>query len=405
MELYYQHPMLSECSAIVLDCIKCDNAFAIVLDRTVIFPESGGQLSDTGFIDESEVLRAGIVDGRILHYCDAPFEIGMTVTVRLDIPARLDHTAQHTGEHILSGLAFKLFGAHNVGFHMAKDYCTIDLDRFLDEAELIRLQLAANAAVQADLPITFQTVSGTEAGALPLRKLADKLSDTTEDVRIVYIDGGSIDSCTCCGTHFASTGSVGAILITDAQKYKGGIRLFFSCHERAIRHSIDEHRILTSLARRFSTSAAELPTAVSKLQSDLSSARQEIKSKSLLISELLACTLLSDARLVNSTLCIVKLFDSLTASDLKPLSDRLLEKSESPLVALLFCKGAGGTEYRMVCSPGVKLSMRDLCSAVNAALDGKGGGSPTFAQGKSSRSVTSDELVMLENYIASVLKA
>ena len=59
----------------------------------------------------------------------------------------------------------------------------------------------------------------------------------------------------------------------------------------------------------------------------------------------------------------------------------------------------------MVCSPGVKLSMRDLCSAVNAALDGKGGGSPTFAQGKSSRSVTSDELVMLENYIASVLKS
>ena len=105
MELYYQHPMLSECSATVLDCIKCDNAFAIVLDRTVIFPESGGQLSDTGFIDESEVLRAGIVDGRILHYCDAPFEIGRTVTVRLDIPARLDHTAQHTGEHILSGLA------------------------------------------------------------------------------------------------------------------------------------------------------------------------------------------------------------------------------------------------------------------------------------------------------------
>lgn len=405
MELYYQHPMLTECTAKVLSCAERDGRYAIELDRSIIFPEGGGQLSDSGQINDAVIFEAKTEKGHVIHFCSKPFDEGSSVTLRLNTAARLDHTAQHTGEHIISGLASKLFNAHNVGFHMAKEYCTVDFDIFLDQNQLIDLQLAANAVVTANLPITTELVSGAEAASRPLRKLADKLSTATEDIRIVYIDNGNIDSCTCCGTHFERTGEVGAILITDSQKYKGGIRCWFACGERAIRHAISCQSELSALAQSFSTSREELPTAVQKLRNDLSTCKQEIKSKSELLTELLSTELLSDIAVSGGTGYIVKRFDTLSPADLKALSDKLISRTASPLAALLFCNTLSGTEYRMVCTDGVKLSMRELCSAVNAAVSGKGGGAACFAQGKTSKSVSNDDIDMLERYLISVLNA
>lgn len=405
MELYYRQPILTECTAKVLSCAERDGRYAIELDRSIIFPEGGGQLSDSGQIDDAIIFEAKTEKGHVLHFCSKPFAEGSSVTLRLNVSARLDHTAQHTGEHIISGLASKLFNAHNVGFHMAKEYCTVDFDIFLDQNQLTELQLAANAAVTANLPITTELVSGKEAASRPLRKLADKLSGATEDIRIVYIDNGNIDSCTCCGTHFQYTGEVGAILITDSQKYKGGIRCWFACGERAIRHAIFCQSELSALAQRFSTSREELPSVVQKLRNDLSACNQEIKSKSDLLTELLSTELLSGIESSGSTGYIVKRFDALSPADLKTLSDKLITKTASPLAALLFCNTPSGTEYRMVCTDGLKLSMRDLCSAVNAAINGKGGGSSSFAQGKTSKSVSDDDIDMLEHYLSSVLSA
>lgn len=248
-------------------------------------------------------------------------------------------------------------------------------------------------------------MNGAEAASRPLRKLADKLSTATEAIRIVYIDNGNIDSCTCCGTHFQHTGEVGAILITDSQKYKGGIRCWFACGERAIRHAISCQSELSALAQRFSTSRDELPTAVQKLRNDLSVCKQEIKSKLELLTELLSTELLSDIAVSGGTGYIVKRFDTLSPADLKALSDKLISKTASPLAALLFCNTSSGTEYRMVCTDGLKLSMRELCSAVNAAVTGKGGGNNSFAQGKTSKSVSDDDIDMLERYLISVLSA
>ncbi len=403
MELYYMHPMLTECTATVLFCEKTENGYAVALDQSIIFPEGGGQLSDKGFIDDAEIFFAKTIDGRTMHFCSTPFEVGSQIKLRLDIASRLDHTAQHTGEHILSGLASKLFNAKNIGFHMAVDYCTVDFDLFLNDSQLSELQVSANRAVRANLPITTELVNGTEAASRQLRKMADKLSSSTEDIRIVYIDGGNIDSCTCCGTHFARTGEVGAIFITDSQKYKGGTRIWFACGDRAIRHAISQQTELTSLARRFSTSRDELPNAVQKVQTELSSCKLELKIKSRLISELLGERLLSSAANVNSIDYIVKLLDYLAPVDLKMLSDFLIKNAVHPLIALLFCTTKSGTDYRMVCSSGIKLSMRELCDAVNIALNGKGGGNSLFAQGKTAKQVNNDDILMLENYVRTAL--
>ena len=406
MELYYQYPMVTETTASVLSCTEENGIFLVTLSSSPLFPEGGGQLSDTGRIDSVPVSEVRTVGGKTIHYCSSPLAVGKTVTVTLDVDARLDHSAQHTGEHILSGLAHKLFGAANVGFHMAKDYCTIDLDKFLTDEELKKLELAANEAVRRDLPITTELVSGSEAASRPLRKLAEKLKDSREQIRIVYVDGGNIDSCTCCGTHLHTSGEVGAILITDAQKYKSGVRIWFACGERAVLHAERLQSEVTALARRYSTSREELPTAIEKQIAELSACKQEIKTKANLLSELLSEKLISEAVRADTAEYIIKCFEGFTSSDLKAVTDRIIADNEGKrqLVVLLFSVTPSGTDYRMAATSGVKLPMRELCSAVNGILAGKGGGSPAFAQGKSARTVTDEDIASLRGYLASALR-
>ena len=171
---YYENGAL-ECEATVLGCRAVENGFEILTDVTSIFPESGGQLSDTGFIGNSRVTHAREEGSEVWHLCDKAVEAGAKVKIVADAGPRLDHTQQHSGEHILSGMASKLFGAKNVGFHMAEDYATIDLDTQLTHEQIKELQREANRAVQRNVPVTYETVQGEELEHIALRKQAKGL--------------------------------------------------------------------------------------------------------------------------------------------------------------------------------------------------------------------------------------
>ena len=94
----------------MLECEQAPQGFAVVLDRTVLFPEGGGQLSDTGTINGAAVKHVRETKGKIIHECAAEFPVGSKVTVQVNWTDRLDHMQQHCGEHILSYAFFKLFG-------------------------------------------------------------------------------------------------------------------------------------------------------------------------------------------------------------------------------------------------------------------------------------------------------
>ena len=112
-KLFENDAYLWECEAVVSACEPCKNGFAVELDKTVFFPEGGGQLSDRGKLGEAAVTHVAEENGRILHFCDKPLAVGSTVKAVVDGVVRLDHMQQHCGEHILSYAAWKLFGANN----------------------------------------------------------------------------------------------------------------------------------------------------------------------------------------------------------------------------------------------------------------------------------------------------
>lgn len=394
-KLYYHMPALACCEATVLSCKQTEKGYDVLLDQTVIYPEGGGQLSDKGFLNDIPVYHAREEDELVWHEVEAPLKEGALVSVRVDMDARRDYSVQHTGEHILSGVAKTLFDAVNVGFHMAEDYVTIDLDKFLDEAQLRKLERAANLAVQQNAPVTAELVDEHELEQIELRKQAKGL---TGEIRIVRV--GEADSCTCCGTHTAASGEVGAIKITAAAKYKGGTRIWFACGMRAVDASRREHEILDALARRFSTKAEDVTEAVKKQGDDNAALRAELKKRTETLFSMQAETLLKEARAEKGIKVVVHAAQNLSAQELRAFSEKLVAGGKT--VAALFSVNGGSLFYLFARGGEVALSMKQACDAANAMFSGKGGGRDDSAQGSAvfpGESAFSQALSQLESYL------
>ena len=138
-KLFENDSYLTRFTARVLSCAQGKKGYDVTLDQTAFFPEGGGQPYDTGTLGGVQVLEVHDRGGQIIHTCAAPLEVGSQVEGIVDWERRLDHMQQHSGEHIVSGLAHAKYGCDNVGFHMGSDVVTIDLNVELDQQQLEEL--------------------------------------------------------------------------------------------------------------------------------------------------------------------------------------------------------------------------------------------------------------------------
>lgn len=245
-----------------------ESRFAVVLDRTAFFPEQGGQKADRGTLGGASLLDAEIHEGVITHLLDAPLELGSEVCGKVDWGRRFDFMQQHTGEHILSGLANRLYGAENVGFHLSEREVQLDFSVQLSEAELEALEHAANQAIFRDIPVKAYYPNAEELAALNYRQK----KELTGAIRIVELKG--VDCCACCAPHVARSSEVGILKILSAMNYKGGTRLYIACGMRAVKDYAARIREAQQLSKLLSAPQGELSAAVVRVQEKAMAAEQ-----------------------------------------------------------------------------------------------------------------------------------
>lgn len=395
----YHNNGCTQCEATVLCCnTNKDGTFDILLDRTAIYPEGGGQLSDTGYVGTVRCLHARDEDGNIWHRCDRPLDVGQSVHVLADEAVRLDHTQQHTGEHMLSGLAHTMFGCTNVGFHMADDIVTVDFDKPLSSEQIAELELKVNEAIQRDIPTRTITVTPEEYETIEIRKKAKGLKG---EITVVY--AGGVDSCTCCGTHCESAGQVGALKILSHINYKGGVRISFVCGMRAIASMQQDASRMDAVARRFSTSADKAVDAVIRQGDELSALKRELKQRTDMLLTYRAKELIENASPCGKLKAVVTLEEGLEANELGFLCEKLC--GSNGIVAAVLTQKGDTLSYRVMRSSDVSLSMRELIQAVNALFAGKGGGRDDSAQGSAKFSGNArDAVAQLKDYICRRIK-
>lgn len=234
--------------------------YEVVLDRTLFFPEEGGQTPDKGVLGGEEVLDVQIHEDVITHILLQPLAVGATVTGEIDWKHRFYNMQQHSGEHLFSGLAYRRYGYKNVGFHLSDQIVTMDFDKVIPKEHLEELEWAVNEAIAANVEIKTGYPTKEEMETLEYRSK----KEIDGAVRIVEIPG--YDICACCAPHVRRTGEIGSFKIQTVQNYKGGVRISMLCGFRALEEYRKKSDIIAELTSILTTNQEALAENVSKLK-------------------------------------------------------------------------------------------------------------------------------------------
>lgn len=369
-KLYDLDSHLFSFRATVLACEPEKDCFALTLDRTAFFPEGGGQAADTGVLGAARVLDVQEKDGRILHYVNFRLEPGTVVEAEIDREKRLRRMQNHSGEHILSGLCHRLFGYDNVGFHMGEEGMTIDFSGELSEEELQRLETLANEAVRENLPIRTWYPAAEELAALDYRSK----KELTGAVRLVEIKG--LDLCACCAPHVSRTGEVGLVKILSAERHRGGMRLLVVCGMDALEDYARSLSRAGTISRLLSLPREKIDAGVERLQQE----KAQQKERADALENALAQRMADACPETGGNLCVFA--PLLGEVALRELVNTLAAKCGGFAAAFA---GDDETGYRYVIGSR-HVDLRAQSRAINAAINGRGGGTSEMIQGRANAS-------------------
>lgn len=372
-QLYYQDSYIKDFEAVVLSCIPNGNHFEAVLDRTAFFPEGGGQCADTGVLHienrEIQVFDVQERNGEIIHFIDKEILPGQTVIGELDFQERFSKMQQHTGEHIISGIVHRRFGYENVGFHLGEEEVTMDYDGPLTPEELRSIEYEANQVVAENREIRAYFPGTEELEKIPYRSK----KELQGKIRIVEIQ--DCDICACCAPHVKTTGNVGLIKITNAIRYKGGMRLWITCGMRALEDYNQKEASVVQISNMLSAKQQEVTDAVKRLTEEI----QQLKEKAAKMQERLVMGYLESEKVVlkeNPNANLLLFEKELDAMAMRNFVNAGMELTKGVCGAFVGDEKQG---FRYVL--GSSGDIREIGKKLNAAFQGKGGGKPPMIQG------------------------
>lgn len=365
-KLYYSDGHLSRFTARVTSCEREDGTWAVKLDRSAFFPGGGGQEADKGVLSDMKLLGLREEGEDIVHLTPAPLEPGALVEGRIDWPLRFSRMQGHSGEHILSGTVHRLFGYDNVGFHMGEEAITIDFSGELSREDLSRAELEANRAIWRDVPVRTLLPTPGELAAMDYRSK----KELTGQVRIVEIEG--VDLCACCAPHVSHSGEVGLLKIIDSMRHRGGTRLTLLCGEAALLDYEALHENNAAVSAALSAKRLETGGAIARVMAEQEERRAELTKLKRELLQLKAAAL----RPTEGSICIFE-------SDIDMITLRELVNAGSELAGKV-CAGFAGTDgdYKYIIGSR-SVPLRARAKEINAAIDGRGGGSDAMIQGTS----------------------
>ncbi len=412
--LYYADSSLTAFSSVVTDIrerSRSDGAslWQIAIERTAFYPTSGGQPHDTGTLSASTPsgtrIEIPIVDvdedehGEVWHLTRKPLLAGTAIEGAINWPRRLDHMQQHSGQHLLSALFDRELNARTVSFHLGEASSTIDLAiETLDPAQLERIERLANEVIAEARPMTQHTVSVDEAERLLAAGRVRKLPPRGGAIRLITIP--DLDLNACGGTHVRATCQIGALFIRGTERIRQTVRVNFVCGDRAIAAARADDNVLARLSRELSVGRAELPAAITRIKDESRSTAKEQKRLREDLANYHAARLVVEDPPLNNLRIVRRVFPDRDADYAKLLASRVTLAAPHTIALLASTMESPAT---LVVSTSADLG-RDANALLRTALiaaGGRGGGSPTLAQGQ----LAADKIAPLFDSLEAALRA
>lgn len=373
----------------------------LVLDRTPLYAESGGQLADAGSITgtgASESARAAVTDvQKIAHTLwvhrvnveSGEFVEGDTVIAAVDPEWRKGATQGHSGTHMVHAALRQVLGPNAVqaGSLNRPGYLRFDFNWQgpLTEEQLGQVEEVTNQAVQADYEVHTFTEQLDKAKAMGALALFGERYP--EIVRVVEI-GGPFSLELCGGTHVHNSAQIGPVTILGESSVGSGVRRVEAyVGLESFRHLAKERALMAGLAATLKVPSEEVPARVANLVERLKAAEKELERMRLASARAAAANAAAGAeRIGNVRVVAQRMSSEMTAADLRSLAGDIRGKlgNEAAVVALIAAGDGNTVPYAVATNTAAQdLGLRadDLIKPLSAAVDGRGGGKPDLAQG------------------------
>lgn len=365
-KLYDKDSYLKEFQATVVSCEqKNETTWRITLDKTVFFPEGGGQTGDSGWLNDVKVADTREKNGVIYHETKAPLEVGTKVAGKIDFAIRFDKMQQHTGEHILSGIVCSTYNYNNVGFHLSSEITTLDFDGELSEEQVRELEIRVNQAIHENIPVQVKFPTKAELAEMDYRSKIE----IEGQVRIVEIPG--IDRCACCAPHVKTTAEVGLLKIQSCDRHRGGCRLTIVCGMRALKDYQQKQESVGKVSAALSAKPEKIGEAVEHLQEQQAKLREQLNH----IQAMYLQEKLDKIHAEDQCICIFE--EALDSIAMRNFVNGAMERCDGICGAFI---GNDEKGYHYILGS-KELDVRENSKQLNAKFNGKGGGKPQMVQG------------------------
>ena len=373
----------------------------LVLDRTPLYAESGGQIADEGTISgtgASECARAAVTDVQKIaktlwvhriNVESGEFVEGDTVVAAVDPEWRRGATQGHSGTHMVHAALRQVLGPNAVqaGSLNRPGYLRFDFNwqGSLSDEQRTQIEEVTNEAVQADFEVHTFTEQLEKAKAMGAVALFGE--SYPEQVRVVEI-GGPFSLELCGGTHVHNSAQIGPVTILGESSVGSGVRRVEAyVGLDSFRHLAKERALMAGLASSLKVPSDEVPARVAGLVERLKAAEKELERARLAGARAAATNAAAGAeRIGNVRVVAQRMSAGMTAGDLRSLVGDIRGKLGSdPAVVALIAEGEGGTvPYAIAANPAAQdlgIRANDLIKRLAATVDGRGGGKSDLAQG------------------------
>jgi len=361
----------------------------IILDATVFYPESGGQVADTGQIKKGrsvfEVSDAKRIDGITLHLGKLKtgnLKKNDAVRVLVDSQRRLDIARNHTATHILQAVLRNVLGEHvkQQGSLVAPERLRFDFTHFKDvsSSELNRIEELVNQHIWNGDKVSANVMKIERARKLGA--LAFFEEKYQKNVRVISI--GSYSRELCGGTHLTSTAQVGLFKIISEGSVSSGVRRIEATTGKYAYAKIREQQnILGSASELLKVPQQEITRKLEKMLKeikDLKKRKAEIKTEQINVEEIL-----NASEEISGVKLITRFIPEADDVSLRSLVDLIKKR-----LPLSICLLATRKEQKAVLVMGVTADLKerdfnagDLIKETARAMGGSGGGRADFAFG------------------------
>jgi len=375
----------------------------IILDRTVLYGEMGGQVGDTGLLhvpgpDRAELGRLEIVDtqkkgGLFIHRAKvaqgrAP-EPGEAVRVSVRADRRQAIQRHHTVTHLLHWALHEVTSpdATQKGSFVGPEKLTFDFNSPALTPQQVRdIERLVNEKIIENAPVSWTEVPFAEIKGRPdiMQFFGDKYGDV---VRVVQIGGlpGSLSGYSmelCAGTHTRGTGEIGLFRIVSEGAVAAGVRRFEALAGLAAYDAAaNEAERLKAVAGKLNAPFGEIEKKLDALLAQQKQIEKELKAAQQSQASGLAKDLLGKARSVNGTPAIIENLGAVSGDQLQTIADSLKGQFEGVIVLA----GALDGQVALLASVSQELTKKyqagKIIQQIAPIVGGKGGGRPDNARG------------------------